>query len=77
MLSYVDDCVYWYKYEELGKWSVDKLGNIFHVNFLGYAHWFSSIKTSQLMENYIPVDKSRYTTSVVEMYLENSTMKEN
>ena len=39
-LSYVDECVYWYNYEALGKWSVDDLGNIFHVNFLVYAHWF-------------------------------------
>ena len=40
VLSYVDDCVYWYTNEALGKWFVDTLGKIFHVNFLGYAHWF-------------------------------------
>ena len=40
MLSYVDDCVYWYVSEALGKWFVDTLGNILHVNLLGYAHWF-------------------------------------
>ena len=38
VLSYVDDCVYWYTNEALGKYFVDNLGNIFHVNFLGYAH---------------------------------------
>ena len=27
VLYYVDDCVYWYTYEELGKWFVDTLGN--------------------------------------------------
>ena len=43
VLSYVDDCVYWYKNEALGKWFFDTLGKIFHVNFLGYAHWFISI----------------------------------
>ena len=43
VLSYVDDCVYWYTYEALGKLFVDTLGNIFHVNFLGYSHWFRSI----------------------------------
>ena len=37
-LSYFDDCVYWYTSEALGKWFVDTLGKIFHVNFLGYAH---------------------------------------
>ena len=40
LLSYVDDCVYWYSYEELGKWFMYTLGKIFHMNFLGYAHWF-------------------------------------
>ena len=44
VLSYVDDCVYWYKYEELGNWFVDTLGKGFHVNFLGYAHCFMSIR---------------------------------
>ena len=43
VLSYVDDCVYWYTSEALGKWFVDTLGKIFHVKFLGYAHWFMSI----------------------------------
>ena len=32
VLSYVDDCVYWYKNEDPGKWFVDTLGKIFHVN---------------------------------------------
>ena len=40
VLSYVDDCVYWYKNEDIGKCFVDTLGKRFHVNFLGYAHWF-------------------------------------
>ena len=40
VLSYVDDCVYWYTNEDLRKWFVDTLVKIFHVNFLGYAHWF-------------------------------------
>ena len=42
VLSYVNDCVYWYKYEELRKWFVDTLGKRFHLNFLGYAHFFMS-----------------------------------
>ena len=46
VLSYVDDCVYWYTNEDPGKWFVDILGKIFHVNFLGYAHWFMSIRIS-------------------------------
>ena len=46
VLSYDYDCVYWYKYEELGKWFVDALGKIFHVNFLGYLHYFMSISIS-------------------------------
>ena len=38
ILSYVDDCVYWYTSEALGKLFVDVLGKILHLNFLGYAH---------------------------------------
>ena len=40
VLSYVDDCVYWYTNEYRGKWFVDTLGKIFHVDFMGYTHWF-------------------------------------
>ena len=40
VLSYVYDCVYWYTSEVLGKYFVDNLVNIFHLNFLGYAHCF-------------------------------------
>ena len=43
MLSYVDYCLYWYTYEKLGKWFVDTIEKIFHMNFLGYAHWFMCI----------------------------------
>ena len=39
ILSYVDDCVYWYTKEDFGKWVVDTLGKRFHVKFLGYSHW--------------------------------------
>ena len=34
VLFYVDAFVYWYTSEALGKWFVDILGEIFHVNFL-------------------------------------------
>ena len=65
VLSYVDDCVYWYKNEYLGKWFVDTLGKRFHVNFLGYAHWFISIRIYKLKDHSISVDKDRYATSIV------------
>ena len=48
VLYYVDDCVYWYTSEELVKWFVGTLGNILHVNFLGYAYFFMSFIISQL-----------------------------
>ena len=47
VLYYVDDFFYWYTKEDLGKWFVDTLGKRFHVNFLGYSHWFMSIIISQ------------------------------
>ena len=64
-LSYVGDCVYWYNSEALGKWFMDTLGKRFHVNFLGYAHWFMSIRISQMKDHSISVDQARYATSVV------------
>ena len=42
VLSYVDDCFYLYTNEDIGKWFVDTLGKRFHVNFLGYAHWYTA-----------------------------------
>ena len=53
VLSYVDNCVYWYMSEELEKCFVGTFGKIFYVNFLGYAHWFMSIRISQLKDHYI------------------------
>ena len=75
VLSYVDDCVYWYTSEALGKWFVDTLGKIFHVKFLGYAHWFMSIRISQMKDHSISVDQARYATPIVTKYLDTSTVK--
>ena len=65
VLSYVDDCVYWYKNEDLGKWFVDTFGKRFHVKFLGYAYWFMPIIISQMKDHSISVDQARYATSIV------------
>ena len=75
VLSYVDDCVYWYTNEDPGKWFVDTLGNRFHVKFLGFAHWFMSIRISQLKDHSIFVDQARYVTSIVAKYLATATLK--
>ena len=75
VLSYVDDCVYWYTNEDIGKCFVDTLGKRLHVNFLGYAHWFMSIRISQLKDNSISVDQARYATSIVAKYLDTDTVK--
>ena len=75
VLSYVDDCVYWYTNEDIGKWFVDTLGKRFHVNFLGFAHWFMSIRISQLKDHSISVDQARYATSIVAKYLDTATVK--
>ena len=75
VLSYVDDCVYWYTNEDLGKWFLDALGKIFHVNFLGFAHWFMSIRISQLKDHSISVEQARYAPSIVANYLDTDTVK--
>ena len=74
VLSYVDDCVYWYDYEDIGKWFVDALGNIFHVKFLGYEHWFMSTIIHHMKKNYISVDQARYDTSILAKYLDTATI---
>ena len=75
VLYYVYDCVYWYTSKELGKWFVDTLGNIFHVNFIVYAHWFMSIRNSQINDHSISVDQAIYATSFVASYLYTATIK--
>ena len=75
VLSYVDDCVHCYTNEDLGKWFVDTLGNICHVNFLGYAHCFMSIRIYQLKDHSISMDQARYVTSIVVKYLDTATVK--
>ena len=59
------------------KWFVETIGKIFHVNFLGYAHWFMLIIISQIKDHSISVYKARYATSVVAKYLDTATVKTN
>ena len=75
ILYYVDDCVYWYTNEYLGKCFVDTLVKRFHVNLLGFAHWFMSIRISQLKDHSISVDQARYATSIVAKYLDTFTVQ--
>ena len=75
VLSYVDECVYWYTSEATRKWFVDNLGKILHVKLLGYAHWFMSTIISQMKDNSISVDQAIYATSIVAKYFDTSTVK--
>ena len=75
VLYYVDDCVYWYTSEALGKWFVDTLGKISHLDLFGYAHWFMSTTISQMKYHYISVDQDIYATSIVAKYLDTVTIK--
>ena len=45
------------------------------MNFLGYAHWFMSIRISHMRNHYISVDQARYATSIVAKYLDTATVK--
>ena len=38
ILSYVDDCIYWYTTEALGKCFVYTPGKIYHVKIQRYLH---------------------------------------
>ena len=74
VLYYFYDCVYWYTNEDIGKRFVDNLGKRFHVNFLGYAHCFMSIKKFQLKDHSISVDQARYATYIVAKYFNTATV---
>ena len=52
-------------------------GNTLYVKFLGYAHWFMSIRISQLKYHTITVDQARYATYIVTKHLDTATIKEN
>ena len=54
---------------------MDSLGRIFHMNVLGHAHWFMSIRISQVKDNSISVDQARHATSTVAEYLSIATVK--
>ena len=56
---------------------MDTLEKRFHVKFLGYAHWFMSIRISQMKDHSISVDQARYATYVVAKYLDTATVKVN
>ena len=64
-----------YTNEYIGKWFVDTLGKRFHVNFLGYAHWFTSIRISHMKDHYISVDQAIYANSIFAKYLDTATVK--
>ena len=50
------------------------MGKRFHVNFLGFAHWFMSIIIPQLKYHSISVDQARYATSIAAKYLDTATV---
>ena len=45
------------------------------MNFLGFAHWFMSIRISQLKDYSISVDQAIYSTFIVAKYLDTATVK--
>ena len=54
---------------------MDALGNIFRVNLLGYAHWFMSIKISQMKYHSISIYQAIYDNYISEKYLDTATVK--
>ena len=45
------------------------------MNFFGYAHWFMSIRISQLKDHSISVDQAINATSILAKYLDTATVK--
>ena len=74
---YADYCVYWYKYELLGKCFVVTLVNIFHVKFLGYSHFlfpFEYHNLENILFQWIKIDMLYI---LLQKYLDTFTIKEN
>ena len=42
---------------------------------MGYAHWFMSIRISQMKDHSISVDQARYATSIVAKYFDTAIVK--
>ena len=74
-LSCVDDCLYWYTSKYFGKLFVNTLGKILNANFLGFVHWFISIRFSQMKDHSISEYQARYAISVAAKYLDNASVK--
>ena len=51
---------------------MDTIGKRFHLNFLGYEHWFMYIRISQPKDFSILVDQDRHATYAVAKYLETA-----
>ena len=45
------------------------------MNLLVYAHWFISIRISQLKDHSISVEQDRYASSIVTKYLDTAAVK--
>ena len=54
---------------------MDNLGNRLHVNFLGYAYWFISIRIYQIKDHCISAYQAIYATYIVVKYLDTATVK--
>ena len=54
---------------------MENLWKIFHVDFLGYANWFMSIRIYQMKDHSISIDHSINATSIVSKYLDTATVK--
>ena len=67
--------MYWYTSGAIGKWFVDTIGKIFHVILLLFARWFISISIPYLRDHSISVYQTRYSTSVVDKYVDTATVK--
>ena len=71
----MDDCIYYYTSENLGRWFVDALGKRFNVTFLGHAHWLIIIRITQNVDVSVSADQSRYFLAIVNKYLSHAMVR--
>ena len=69
LLVYVDDSLYFSTSDDMIKDFRKSLSDRFEVGFMGYAHWFLSLRISQDKNYNITVDQDRYARMLTRRHL--------
>jgi hypothetical protein len=77
LLNYVDDMLYHGTDAAKLQAFEKQLGERFHLELLGNAHWYLGSRINQLKNYDIEIDQSRYCKGIVKKYLETAGCSRN